>query len=215
MIENIRGLSSVYTVLTPAAYEVQARAEVDKALPYLHTARDDSNGVVLALSPEALALIKGDSQGKGQEEQGTEGGKMGANVSNGLDDKERAEVQQLASADREVRAHEQAHMAAGGNLVRSGANFEYTVGPDGKRYAVGGEVTIDTSEEKDPDATLRKAGRIRQAAMAPAKPSAQDMRVAAEAAAMAVRAQQEIAKQKQDEDGYRTGMNKSTISVFA
>jgi hypothetical protein len=140
---------------------------------------------------------------------------MGANVSNGLDDNERAEVQQLASTDREVRAHEQAHMAAGGNLVRGGANFEYKVGPDGKRYAVGGEVTIDTSEEKDPEATLRKAGRIRQAAVAPAKPSAQDMRVAAEAAAMAVRAQQEITKQKQDEDGYRTGMNKSTISVYA
>lgn len=215
MIENVRGLSSVYNVLTPAAYQAQAQAEVDKALPYLHTARDESNGVVLALSPEALALVKGDFQGKEREDQGTEGGKAAVNSSNSLDEQERAEVQKLKSTDREVRAHEQAHIAVGGNLVKSGANFEYKIGPDGKRYAVGGEVTIDTSEEKDPKATLRKAERIRQTAMAPAKPSAQDMRVAAEAAAMAVRARQEIAKQQQEEDGYRTGMNMSTISVYA
>ena len=212
MIENVRGFSSVYNVLTPAAYQAQERAETDKALPYLHTAKDNSKGVVLALSPEALALIKGDNGSKEQEEQSAEGGKTGTS---GLDEQERAEVQQLESTDREVRAHEQAHMAAGGNLVKGGANFEYKIGPDGKRYAVSGEVTIDTSEEKDPEATQRKAERIRRTAMAPAKPSAQDMRVAAEAAAMSVRAQQEITKQKQREDGYRTGLNMSTISLYA
>ena len=111
-----------------------------------------------------------------------------------------------------MRAHEAAHLAAGGNLVRSNAKYEYKIGPDGKRYAVGGEVSIDTSEGRTPEETLDKSERIRRAAMAPANPSAQDLRVAAEAAAMAVRARQEIAQQKRLEQSYSLGVSLSTIN---
>lgn len=104
-------------------------------------------------------------------------------------------VAELAQADQQVRAHEAAHMAAGGGLVRGGASYSYQRGPDGKNYAVAGEVSLDASEvPNNPSATLQKAQQIRAAALAPADPSPQDRKVAAEAGAMAMRAAQELAK---------------------
>lgn len=106
------------------------------------------------------------------------------------------EIQRLKARDREVRAHEAAHMAAGGSVVKGGAHFQYKRGPDGVQYAVGGEVSIDASAESTPEATLLKAERIRRAALAPADPSAQDRSVAASAAQMAAQARMEIGKQR-------------------
>ena len=98
-------------------------------------------------------------------------------------------LQQLQARDREGRAHELAHVAAGAGLVRSGASFAYQRGPDGRFYAVGGEVSIDTAPVAgDPLATERKAEQIMRAALAPAQPSGQDRAVAAQAANMAMEA---------------------------
>lgn len=113
-----------------------------------------------------------------------------------LSDQEKAELARLKERDREVRQHEQAHLAAAGQYARSSASFEYERGPDGKNYAVGGEVSIDTSEVPgDPEATLQKAEQIRRAANAPASPSSQDRAVAAEAAAMAIKARIALSRQ--------------------
>jgi hypothetical protein len=102
---------------------------------------------------------------------------------------EQRTLQQLQARDREVRAHELAHVAAGAGLVHSGASFAYQRGPDGRFYAVGGEVGIDTSAVPgDPLATQRKAEQIIRAALAPAQPSGQDRAVAAQAANMAMEA---------------------------
>lgn len=119
------------------------------------------------------------------------------NEAESLSDEEKREVVALKKSDQKVHAHEQAHRAAGGNLITGGPYYKYETGPDGNRYAVSGEVTIDTSEvDGDPKATVIKAGRIRRAALAPADPSAQDRTVAAEAATMAFKAQMELLKQK-------------------
>ena len=105
-------------------------------------------------------------------------------------------IQELRATDREVRAHEMAHQAAAGGLSKGGPTFEYQTGPDGQRYAVSGEVQIDTSGVSgDPEATLQKAQQIQRAAMAPAQPSSQDRSVAVAAAAMAAEARAEIASQ--------------------
>lgn len=97
------------------------------------------------------------------------------------DDQKR--VNELQSRDREVRAHEAAHVAAGGQYVTGGPSFDYQTGPDGKRYAVGGEVGIDTSPVRgDPEATIAKMSVVKRAALAPGDPSAQDRAVAASAA---------------------------------
>lgn len=107
-------------------------------------------------------------------------------------------ISQLESRDREVRIHEQAHAAVGGQYVTSGPSYTYQTGPDGKRYAVGGNVGIDVSPiPNDPQATLAKARQVIQAAMAPAQPSSQDYAVAQSAQAMMQQAQQELATQQQ------------------
>lgn len=117
-----------------------------------------------------------------------------------LSQSEEQEVRKLKARDREVRAHEQAHKSAAGGLVRGGASYEYTTGPDGKQYAVGGEVKIDTSPVKgNPDATIRKAQQIQRAATAPAEPSAQDMQVAAQAISMQQEARAEKRRMEQEE----------------
>ena len=125
------------------------------------------------------------------------GASKGVRSQNELSRQELQELLQLKKRDQEVRQHEMAHIAAGGPYVRGGARFEYVIGPDGRRYAVGGEVSIDTSPEKDPRATLQKMRVVQQAALAPANPSAQDRRVAAQAAARAMQAMMEILKEEQ------------------
>jgi len=104
-----------------------------------------------------------------------------------------AVIAKLAATDRHVRAHEQAHMTAAGPYARGGPTYSYATGPDGNRYAVGGEVNLDTSPVNgDPEATIQKARVIQAAANAPANPSSQDRAVAAAAAMMEQTAQREL-----------------------
>jgi len=126
-----------------------------------------------------------------------------------LTDEERREVESLESRDREVRTHEQAHVAAAGELFRGGPYYEYRRGPDGERYAVGGRVSIDTSPAETPEATIAKAAKIRAAALAPAEPSSADRAVAAKASQMEreARAEQAASKAERSEgkvDGLMT-----------
>ena len=110
-----------------------------------------------------------------------------------LSEQDRQVVESLKIRDREVRAHEAAHLAAAAGLALSGASFTYTHGPDGRAYAIGGEVSIDVSPVPDnPEATLAKAQQIHRAALAPARPSGQDHAVAARAVQMEARALQEM-----------------------
>lgn len=110
-------------------------------------------------------------------------------------------VQELKQRDQEVRAHEQAHTAVGGAYVIGGAAYTYQVGPDGKRYATGGEVSIDTSEvPNNPEATIQKMAQVRRAAMAPKDPSAADRRVAAVASKKEAEARKEIQEEKRSRD---------------
>jgi hypothetical protein len=117
-------------------------------------------------------------------------------------EQEKAELRELQQRDREVRAHEQAHIAAGGGVVTGGASFTYQTGPDGKQYAIGGEVGVDASSVPgNPEATERKAETVRRAALAPADPSGQDRKVAAEAEAMASEARRDKIKERKQEQG--------------
>lgn len=129
---------------------------------------------------------------------------------------EARQIAELKARDQEVRAHEAAHQAAGGGLVRGAASYVYQAGPDGVRYAIGGEVSIDVSPGATPEETLAKAVRIRAAALAPADPSAQDIQVAANAAVMAAEARAELASRQAA--SYQTGEASSVgtaIDAFA
>ncbi len=108
-----------------------------------------------------------------------------------LTESEKRQVQKLKQRDREVRAHERAHIAAGAGVVQGGASFTFQRGPDGKMYAVGGEVKIDSSAENDPDKTIRKMQQVKRAALAPAEPSGTDRAVAAQAGRIEAQARQD------------------------
>lgn len=117
-----------------------------------------------------------------------------------IDDAERRQIRELAQRDQEVRAHEQAHRAAAGRFAVGGPSYDQVRGPDGRQYAVGGEVQIDVSPvPDDPEATLRKMQQVQAAALAPSEPSPQDRRVAAEATQRANRARAELARAKADD----------------
>ena len=119
---------------------------------------------------------------------------------------ERDQIQELASRDREVRAHEQAHAAIAGQYGSS-PTYSFVRGPDGVIYAVGGEVKIDTSPiPGDPEATLRKAQQLRRAANAPVEPSSQDASVAAQAAQMEQQARAELSEQQAIEAEEQRGL---------
>jgi hypothetical protein len=104
-------------------------------------------------------------------------------------------VQDLAQIDEKVRAHEAAHQAAAGSLGGA-VSFTYETGPDGKSYAVGGEVPVDMSSGRTPEETLSRAAQIRAAALAPADPSPQDLSVAAEASQMEAAARAQLMQQQ-------------------
>jgi hypothetical protein len=116
----------------------------------------------------------------------------------GLTEAEEKQVQELKQRDREVRAHEQAHARVGGAYA-SAPTYTFQQGPDGKRYAVGGEVQIDTSTERTPEATIRKMRVVISAALAPAEPSGQDLKVAQQARSQLSEAQAELRQQKLEE----------------
>ena len=90
------------------------------------------------------------------------------------------EILKLKQIDAHVKAHEAAHKAVGGDLAGN-ASYTYKIGPDGKRYAVSGEVPISIKKGNTPQETIINMQRVKAAALAPSDPSAQDLKVAATA----------------------------------
>lgn len=109
-------------------------------------------------------------------------------------------IAQLRARDQEVRTHEQAHLSAAGPYATGGIKYDYQTGPDGQKYAVGGSVGIDTSPVSgDPEATIQKMMIVQRAALAPAQPSAQDFKVAAQASQLQAQARSELQAERADE----------------
>lgn len=90
----------------------------------------------------------------------------------------KAAIRELQQTEQNVRAHEQAHMSVGGAVAGS-ASFTYAEGPDGKRYVTGGEVPINPPAASSTEDTIAILEQVKRAALAPADPSPQDLRVAA------------------------------------
>lgn len=116
-----------------------------------------------------------------------------------LTPEQRAQLSRLQARDREVRAHEGAHLAASGGLATSGASFTYQKGADGVNYAIGGEVSINTSPGRTPQETIQRAQTIKAAALAPADPSGADRAIAGAAAQMEAQARLALANEAQDQ----------------
>lgn len=178
-----------------------AQSQRDGAFPATQPGTFEPDRAII--SEEALrkaGLLKEDAKNGAPAEK-----KEAASKNNSTSDKsetnpqEARELELLKQTDREVRAHEQAHVIAGGALVRGAASFGYATGPDGKLYAVSGEVSIDSSAvPDDPGATISKMMRVVAAALAPAQPSGQDRAVASAATKTQVEAQQQLTQEQMD-----------------
>jgi hypothetical protein len=101
-------------------------------------------------------------------------------------------IQQLKKRDTDVRTHEMAHLAVAGRYAAGSVSYSYQTGPDGVKYAIGGEVPIDMSAESTPEATIQKMETVRRAALAPADPSPADLQIASAASAQEIQARQEL-----------------------
>lgn len=152
-----------------------------------------AQGVELVAQREQLdaTLPRGSNDAKKPAE-----GPVRAAASKALTPEEQRILAELQQIDRAVRAHEQAHLQAGAGVVTSAASYTYTYGPDGRQYAVGGEVGIDTSPEAKPEANIDKGIRIQAAALAPIDPSPQDHRVASVGSQLEAQGRSNLATQQ-------------------
>lgn len=116
----------------------------------------------------------------------------------GLSIQDLAQLRTLKRRDMEVRSHEQAHLSAAGKYAKGGASFVYQKGPDGGKYAIGGEVSIDISSESSPEETISKMQTIKRAALAPLNPSPADRGIAAQAASKEASARQQLIREQHE-----------------
>ena len=178
---------------------------------------DTAAGVVVRLSPEARQRLGGQGAGapagdaQKTDAPADDGAATGEAKGPGekLTPKQEEVVRKLEARDTAVRAHEAAHMAAAGGLG-GGASYTFQVGPDGQRYAVGGEVSVQLASGRTPDETIQNAETVRAAALAPADPSAQDLAVAAQASQMEAQARQQKSDQQHQASADQVGGARST-----
>lgn len=87
-------------------------------------------------------------------------------------------LDKFRNKDAETRNHEQAHASIG--HTTSPISYNYQAGPDGKMYAVGGSVRLDTSIPDDPKAAAFKLDMIQKAALGVTNPSSADGAIASQ-----------------------------------
>jgi hypothetical protein len=205
---GIAGVSAAYaTAFNYADYAAGRRTQADAAASASGLPPTDPDGA------EPTPAGRADVQGSGAARKSTDT-KSGLGSKTELTEEQLAQLSKLQSRDLEVRQHEMAHLAASGGLATSGASFTYQKGPDGVSYAIGGEVSIDTSPGRTPEDTIQRAQSIQRAALAPADPSGQDRAVAAAAQQMELQARAQMAAQPAQSGG-KGGVNQGGGSVTA
>ena len=71
-------------------------------------------------------------------------------------------LDKFQSMDSKVRSHEQTHASLANTTTP--IQYNYQMGPDGKMYATGGSVRLDTSMPSDPEAAANKLDSIKRSA---------------------------------------------------
>ena len=172
----------------------------------------DDTGVVDDNDSQDKSIVKKSSADKAKEKEQKEAAQNhNGKKQNGeyLTDDEQSEVEQLKARDTEVRTHEQAHQSAGGSYAGS-PQYEYKTGPDGNKYITDGHVNIDIGKESTPEKTIEKMRTVISAAHAPAEPSGQDLKVAAEAQQKMSEAQQELSEENTKENNQNMNKHESS-----
>jgi hypothetical protein len=156
----------------------------------------------VTLSAEARQQLRAGQSASDREGSGGRSGGQGSGSGSRLSAEQQAQVDELRRRDAHVRQHEAAHQAAGGDLTGA-ASFSYETGPDGRSYAVAGEVPVQSRTGRTPDETIAIARRVRAAALAPSDPSPADLAAAAEASQVELQA--ELQKRQQTGANGKTG----------
>lgn len=85
-------------------------------------------------------------------------------------------LEKFKRLDSQTKAHEQQHASLAD--TKGAISYNYQMGPDGKLYATGGHVRLDTSLPQDKDAALAKLDRLSKSAGAPSELSSADASIA-------------------------------------
>ena len=142
----------------------------------------DSSAGKRPVAPETLTAAQtqasdtaAQDQRQGREKTGEEaeaGGTTGPGKK--LTPEERAIVARLQAIDAAVRQEEEAHAAAAGAFAGA-PQYQYTIGPDDKRYATSGSVSVKVNVSGSPEQVERALKTIQTAALAPNNPSGADL----------------------------------------
>ena len=186
-ITSYQELNNFYNNTLSKANRAERVQDDNFAAAAPNTAPTDDNAAIASISPEAIALYKSEQQ----PEQESDAKENSASGNKELTQQEQQEVMELKNTDAKVKAHEHAHKAAAAGLKTTGPNYEYETGPDGKKYAVAGDVNVSYAKSSDPEVNLQNAQKLKAAALAPTDPSSQDRKVAQ-------KADQEIAEAKRE-----------------
>jgi len=200
--------STAYSGLTSSDISADLQSEPVQPVALPATSQgigDSSTQDRVTLSAVGLSRSQ-QSKAEGKETSPSPGDKPSSTTSSQeLSPEDKQVVLKLKKRDTEVRTHEAAHLATAGQYAAGGPTYTYQSGPDGKRYAIGGEVPIDVSKEKTPEQTIQKMQTVRRAALAPANPSAADRNIAASASMKAAEARQELNSQRTSKESETKG----------
>ncbi|ABB45061.1 hypothetical protein Suden_1787 [Sulfurimonas denitrificans DSM 1251] len=168
-------------VVLNSLYNISTNNSVKPSVKEVPVSQDDS-----------LKTAEAEEQKKLEEEKRVDK----SNSAEKLSQDEKRLVADLQSRDAEVRTHEAAHQSGGAST--GGASYTYQKGPDGRMYAIGGEVSISFQTGSTPQETIVNAQAVIASALAPADPSAQDIAVASSAMIMMMKAQQQVTQEAQE-----------------
>ncbi|RYA23007.1 hypothetical protein CRU96_10280 [Malaciobacter halophilus] len=85
-------------------------------------------------------------------------------------------LDKFENLDSKTRSHEQLHASLA--HTKGAISYNYQMGPDGKLYATGGHVRLDTSIPKDEAAAIAKLDKLQKASAAPDGLSSADASIA-------------------------------------
>jgi hypothetical protein len=204
MIASTSTATSTYTDQASGGLAATLRSEPSRPVPTAAGSEGTEGAAVedrvtLSADGRARAREAVADDGSGQDPNNPPArDKAGTSSPDQLSPDEQQTVQKLKKRDTEVKQHEAAHLAAAGQYAAGGPSYTYQTGPDGRRYAIGGEVPIDVSREKTPEQTIQKMRIVRQAALAPAHPSGADHAIAASASMKESEARRELNTEETD-----------------
>jgi hypothetical protein len=134
---------------------------------------------------------------------------------NELSDTNKEALDELKKRDKKVKKHEAGHTGNPDIQTIGTPRYKYTLGPDGKMYAVGGEVTLSTGRVSNPQDALRKATALKKASLSSDDPSPADFAAASAASQMKAEALLQRGKETNPYSQYLQNIkeNKNSIDI--